>query len=363
MTATRFRSGALGALAIGLVTTGALGAQTFPTGPAVQRALRDTALVHEIPGRWVMKEPAVYSTITGAQRTAMLAQLASIAGLLHVALGTLPGVEADVKELVRPERLPGGGSVVGGDIKMLLWPYSVRRGRLTFYDNAAELVMRVNHSACRGPDAIGSGYGYVLAPRVNGRFHGFPMLDSVVVVTHRAAPPCIPVTRGEVVQAIANRIRAEDARGGGAPRMDADQERALRDAEKSNPALAAQLRQDMKVMQHMGDSLQAALQAQVAGALARMSPAERASPAYFSDDGCHAEDVDACFVPASAPGAHAVVRENPAFFDMSRPADIQLVTFDLHPIEAGRRNSRYPTSVLDAAFARLDWTALSALVR
>lgn len=342
----------------------AIHAQTLPTGPAVQRALRDTALAHDIPGRWVMSSPAVHAAITPAQRTAMIAQLGSIANLLRASLGTLPGVEADASMGVEPTRLPAGASVVGGDLKLLLWPYSVRNGRLQFYDNAAEIIMWVNRSACRGPDAIGSGYGFVLAPRVNGRFHGFPMLDSVVVITHRTAPPCIPVTRGEVVQALAHRMNAETARAESASRAGAaDQQRALRETEKSNPALAAQLRQEMARLQHVSDSIQAAAESQIGGAYARMSPAERASPAYLSARACRSEDLNACFVDASAPGARAVVRENPAFFDVTRPSDVQIITLDLHPLEGARRNAQYPTSVMDAAFAKLDWAAMSALVR
>lgn len=364
MIATARHVNAIAAIVLAFGASAPLGAQTLPTGPAAQRALRDTALVHDIPGRWVMKAPAVHTTVTGAQRTAMLAQLGSIANLLHSALGSLPGVEADARQGAEPVPVPGGGSVVAGDLKLLLWPYSVHDGRLQFYDNAAELLVQVNRSACAGADAIGSGDGFVLAPRVNGRFHGFPMLDSVVVITHRAAPPCIPVTRGEIVQALARRIRSDDARGDSAARAGAaDQERALREAAKSNPALAAQLREEMRQLQHVGDSIRAAAQSQIGGALARMSPAERASPAYLSDDGCHADQIDACFVEASAPGAHPVVRENPAFFDTSRPSDVQIVTLDLRPIEGARGNARYPTAVLDAALAKLDWTALNALVR
>lgn len=340
------------------------GAQHIPTGPAVERALHDSALVTQIPGAWVAARPSSDTRLTAAERAATQRALTQIAALWRTSLGTLPGVEGDESQNADWLALPDGSHVIGGSVKILLWPYSVRNGKLAFYENAAELLVWVNRSACRGADAIGGGYGLVLAPRVTGRFHGFPMLDSVVVITHRTAPPCIPVTRGEIIQAVAQRMSAGDARGDSAALVGAaDQERALRETEKSNPALAAQLRAEMRHMQRMGDSIRAAARSQLGGALARMSPAERATPAYLSDRSCRADELERCFVDASAPGAHAVVRENPAFFETSRPSDVQIVTFDLRPIEGARRNARYPTAVLDAAFAQLDWAALNALVR
>lgn len=342
----------------------ALGAQSFPTGPATERALRDPALVHQVPGRFLVKSAAVHAQVVGAQRASMLAQLSRITELLRASLGTLPGVEADVSPGASLVQLPGGGSMIGGDVKLLLWPYSVRNGRLAFYENAAELIVWVNHSACRGPDAIGNSYGFMLAPRVNGRFHGFPMLDSTVVITHRTQPPCIPVTRGEIFQALSHTVARETARGDSTARADAaDQERALRELEKSNPAMAAQARADMARMKRMSDSMLASARGQFDGALAAMSPAERASPAYLVENGCRSSDLRACLVDASTPGARAVVRENPAFFDTTRPADVQIITFELRPLEGARRNAAYPTAVMDTAFARLDWAALSALAR
>jgi hypothetical protein len=68
-------------------------------------------------------------------------------------------------------------------------------------------------------------------------------------------------------------------------------------------------------------------------------------------------------VDASAPGARAVVRPNPDFLDATRPADVQVVTLGLREVVGGRRSAPYPSSVMNAALERFDWSALAALVR
>lgn len=296
----------------------------------------------------------------------MFATLGQIAGLWRRSLGTLPGVEADESENAEWFAVPGGAHVAGGDVKVLLWPYSVRNGKLALYDNAARALFWVNQSVCVGPATGAGDSGFILAPRLTGSFHGFPMLDSVVVVTHRTQPPCVPVTRGEYLEAYQRKLIADRAHDDSAWRADAPtREKNLADAARANPALAASVRAQMAQMTSSADSARTAVQRLFSDALARMSPAERASPAYVSESGCRsdAQDPSACFVDPQTPNARAVVRENPAFFDTTRPGAPQLITLSLGEVMRGRGSAPYPTQIMEAALDRLDWAALSALVR
>jgi len=341
------------------------GAQHFPTGPAVQRALHDSALVTQIPGAWVAGRPTSDGRLTSAERTTMQSALTQIAALWRASLGTLPGVEADESQNADWLALPSGGHVAGGDVKLLLWPYSVRNGKLAFYDDAARAIFWVNHPVCEGGDVVAPGTDFILGPRVNGRFHGFPMLDSVVVITHRTEPPCLPVTRGEFLQALVDKTARDAAHDDSAWNADAaKRERDMADVARTNPALAASARAQVAQMKRMTDSLRLAGQRTFGDALARMSPADRALPAYMSESGCrgNGDDPTSCFVDASTPNARAIVRPNPAFYDTSHPAEVQAITLGLREVAGGRRNAGYPTSVMEAAFERFDWNALSALV-
>lgn len=342
------------------------GAQHFPTGPAVERALHDSALVTQIPGAWIAGRPSSDGRLTTAERNAMQGALTQIAALWRTSLGALPGVEADESQNTDWLAIVNGSHVAGGTVKLLLWPYTVRNGKLAFYDNAARAIFWVNHPVCVGSGDVAPGTDFILAPRVNGRYHGFPMLDSVVVITHRAQPPCLPVTRGEFLQALVDKVNRDAVRSDSTWRADAaKRERDMADVARANPQLAASARAQMAQMKRMTDSLVAVAQHTFGDALARMSPAERAMPAYMAESGCrgNGSDPTSCFVDASAPNARAVVRPNPAFYDATRPADVQAITLQLREIAGGRRNAAYPTSVMEAALDRFDWAALSALAR
>lgn len=349
----------------GALVAPAAGAQHLPTGPAVERALHDSALVTQIPGSWVASRATSDTRLTAAERTAMQNALTQIAALWRTSLGPLPGVEANESQNEDQIALADGAHVAGGTVKVLLWPYAVRNGKLAFYDNAARAIFWVNHAVCAG-DAIGpTDAGFLLAPRRTGSFHGFPMLDSIVVVTHRTAPPCVPVTRGEFLQAFADRMTRDAAHDDSAFRADsARRERDLAAAARTNPQLVATARAEMARMTQMSDSIRTATRRTFTDALARMSPAERAMPAYVAGSGCQGDGSDptSCFVDASAADARAVVRPNPAFLDAARASDVQVVTLDLREIADGRQNAAYPTSVMEASLDRFDWNALSALV-
>lgn len=342
----------------------AAGAQHFPTGPAADRALHDSSLVTQIPGVWVAKHPSADGRLTTAERTAMLSVLTQIAALWRTSLGTLPGVEADESHDAEWIALPNGAHVVGGAVKVLLWPYSVRNGKLAFYGNGARAIFWVNQPVCTGGDVGAPGAGFMLAPRVTGRFHGFPVLDSVVVITHRTAPPCLPVTRGEFVQAFIDKLTPGPPHDSAWKADSVKHERDLADVARTNPQLVASARAEEARMRHMVDSIQTTTQRTFTDALARMSPAERALPVYVSESGCRSsgDDPTSCFVDASAPNARAVVRPNPAFLDAARPGEVQVVTLELREIAAGRNSAPYPTSVMEAGLDRFDWSALSALV-
>jgi hypothetical protein len=353
----------LGALAI---ATPHADAQHLPSGPAVEAALRDSALARQIPGRWIAARPSANGKLTPAERVAMQATLTRIAELWRASLGALPGVEADESQNAEWFGTAGGAHVAGGDVKLLLWPYSIRNGKVTMYDNAARALFWVNQSVCTGEPAGDRAFGFILAPRLTGHFHGFPMLDSTIVITHRTQPPCIPVTRGEFLQAYVTKLAADRARDDSVWNADAaKREKDLADVARTNPVLVASARAEGTRMRQTMDSARTAIQRVFGDALTRMSPAERASPAYLSGGQCGGGETDpsSCFVDASAPGARAVVRENAAFFDTTRPADAQLITLSVAEVINGERSAPYPTSVLEAALGRLDWAALSALVR
>jgi hypothetical protein len=226
--------------------------------------------------------------------------------------------------------------------------------------------IRANQPMCAPTDDAGSGLGFALAPKQTGRFHGYPTLDSVVVITHRTQPPCIPVTREEVLTALLNKV-ARSASGSDTDSEDRaakrDQDAALRDMEKTDPRGAAQLRAQIAQGQQVADSISKSLRTGFRTALARLSLAERASPAYLSEDGCPDES-GGCLVDAGSAGARMVVRSNPAFFDSSRPADVQLITLDIrHVFDDTNPSNPYLVALMHSIMDQLDWPALGALVR
>lgn len=339
-------------------------AQSFPTGPAVERALHDTTLVTQIPGRWVVKHVTFNSKLTRAELTAITPALGRIGALLHAALGTLPGVEADVAQNAEWYATPDGAHVAGGTVDVKLWPYSVQKGKLVFFNSASQALFDVNHTVCVGDAAFDGHLGFIFAPQRTGSFHGFPMLDSTIVITHRSQPPCLPVSRAEVLQALAREIAEGAATADSMMKASAaERERGLTELAKSNPAAAANARTELAHMQHVADSARRSAQTMLTNALDRMSPAERASPAYLSKSSCHGgDDISACFVGRDVPDARAIVRENPAFFDMTRPTEPQLITLSIKQLYDASAIGDYPSHVMHDALERLDWAALSAMV-
>ena len=125
----------------------------------------------------------------------------------------------------------------------------------------------------------------------------------------------------------------------------------------SDPAKAAQFRRDAeKGEREQTERLKAAEQ-QPAGRLgdpyrakiAAMTPAERALPAFVSGFD---------FVPAASPLAHAIVRENPAFYRARQsPLEPRAVLVYLP------RTYKELEPQRQQMFRELDWTALKQIVK
>jgi hypothetical protein len=203
------------------------------------------------------------------------------------------------------------GRLLTGWVSMTSWPYGILDGQLAYY-SAAAVQLRVNPDLCPADDKV-YGVGFRRAPKFDGRFHGLPMLDSVVVITHRTAPPCLPVSRAQVVVALRRQL------DGILPRVDAGSE------------------------------------------IHEMTPAERTSDAYLSGRECGAV---VCLVTPDEEGAEQLVIPNPDFYDRSRSTTVQAVALSLGPLLAPSN----PVNEVHARFIRdvlagFDWSALSALVQ
>ena len=93
----------------------------------------------------------------------------------------------------------------------------------------------------------------------------------------------------------------------------------------------------------------------------RMSPPERASPAWYVAP----PDGSSGLAPAGAPNAREVVTLNLNYFDMSRPrSDIQLITVTLNSQNDDRSGPNFVTSAvrLDEFVATADWTRIASFV-
>ena len=333
--------------------------------PAAQRALRDTALVHQVPGRFISKPSHADERVHAPQRSAMNAQLSSIIALLHrdPPLAPPQGADAVVDPGIDVNDVPGGTRIVAGDVKIVVWPYWVDGGRVVL-NSGKDVTFWVNNSMCEPTDDAGSGLGFAFAPRPTGRFHGYPTFDSTVVITHRTAPPCVPVTREEFLTALTRKLAltapSNDSEARDAKR---EQEAGLRQLAKTDPKGTAQLRVQLAQEQHVTDSITNSIGSRFTDALTQLSPAERASPAYLSENGCPDES-NGCLVNANAAGARMVVRSNAAFFDSSRPADVQLITIDIsHVFDDTNPPNPYLVTLMHSILDQLDWPALGALVR
>lgn len=292
--------------------------------PALERrVLADTALVHELPAQHSDKPLIAGLLVTRADRMAMEAHLDQLRALLHGDSAVMHGrgVSLVFSNEISVDTV-GSRRLVTGLAEMTSWPYGVLDGRLEYY-SAKSVQLWVNQDLCSADEKV-YGVGFRLAPKFDGRFHGFPMLDSVVVITHRIEPPCLPVSRERV--------------------------------------LVALRRQLDRVLGQVAAGSEAHERAQALDAmLASMSPAELGTDAYLSRHEC---DVVVCFVSPDAGDAEQLVVPNPDFYDRSRPTAVQAVTLALPQLFAP---SNPPNEVHDRFIRRVldtfDWSALNALVQ
>lgn len=299
------------------------------------------------------------------QRTAMTSQLAGLVAVLRRDPPIAPPIGADAAVSTESgiNAIPGGPRTITGDVRLSVWPYMVDGGHFV-YNNGLAVFFLVNYSMCAPDDAAGAGLGFAFAPTPNGRFHGYPMLDSTVVITHRGASPCLSVTREELLTALSRKTAhassTDDSDTQAAMR---EQEAGLRELAKTNPTAAAQVRAQLAQTQRTTDSIVKSLNNGFANALARMSPAERSSPAYVSESEC-TDSASGCLVDANTPGARMIVRSNPAFFDATRPADVQLITVDIrHVLDDPNPSNPFVVKLMSSILDQLDWVAVGALVK
>ncbi|MBI4455423.1 MAG: hypothetical protein HY644_05935 [Acidobacteria bacterium] len=103
--------------------------------------------------------------------------------------------------------------------------------------------------------------------------------------------------------------------------------------------------------------------AELEAELDRMSPAERASPAYV---GGKSASRSTWLSPADDQGAQALVATNPAFFDLTRPrTSFQMAILNTYPknlLSPGRPNGFIWRKLLDA-FKEVDWKRVAGLLQ
>ena len=289
----------------------------------VRRILADTTLVHDLPARQSATRVNVALDVTRTEHAAMGAQLDRLSALLRSdsAVRRSRGVSLVFRNEIDVDT-SHHGRLLTGVVSMTSWPYGVLDGRLQYYA-ASSVSLQVNPDLCPADEKV-YGVGFRRAPKSDGRFQGFPMRDSVVVITHRTAPPCLPVSRAQVLVALRKQL-----------------DPVLRLVEAGSEA---------HERAHALDAL-----------LTQMSPAERRSDAYLSAKGC---EVVVCFTTAGEDEAEQLVIPNPDFYDRSRPTTIQAVSLALGPLLApsNPRNEFHERFIRDV-LAAFDWPALTALVQ
>jgi len=342
-----------------------LSAQNLPITPAVQRALRDSALVRQIPGRFEVKVRSADRRETQQERGAMEGHLRDIVSLLHLdpAFARPTGIDVNVQIETGITKTGTGARLISGIVKFFAWPFMVNGSRVS-YNNALAAEFHVNDDLCATGNPVVPGSSYFLAGALTGDYHGFPTLDSIVVITHRAPPPCIPVSRAEYLNAMAHSMaRATAIDPAEAAQAKREQDAALREMARTNPTAAAQERAQIAAIQHTTDSITASLATRYTTPLSRMSPAERSSPAYVVDGSC-ADDENACLVPPGTSGARMIVRANPAFFDTTRPTDAQVITLDLrHVLDEPNPPDPFIVALMSRALSQFDWDGLGPLAK
>jgi len=198
----------------------------------------------------------------------------------------------------------------------------------TVYDTGSAFVVNVsaNDLGCVFDNASpwatdGQGTMYLQPSGPTETMHGFPTYRYCILITHRTEPFFVPVAQE---RALAVRITEADAR-----------------VQEWKP-LGGEL---LVTWQRVAASLRAQLAAMTAG--------DRKAPAYV------AETPDPEHPLSSAAAGRALVEPSAAFFDASRPSDIQLLTV----FDGCVTNSCAKTDIIQKLHAQLDWKALASIVR
>ncbi len=184
---------------------------------------------------------------------------------------------------------------------------------------------------------------YLEPPAPGKETHGHAVYPAGVLITHRTAPPYVPVSVERVLQVKQTQIDAFVA-----------QARQYVQQLASSPAsdFVNDLRRAAAGQVAMGESRAKEIRDQLAAldTNARRAPAHAAVGADLSQP----------LVGRNAEGARMVVQPNPDFFDASRPGDIQALVIAA-PCDDGRCDWRSP--FVEQAMNQLDWQALGALVK
>lgn len=294
------------------------------TAHAQPSALKEQA--RKTPGHWkvVTNTPARSSAAVAA----MTARMNDIMALLRhdrlvdhppgfTALGTISAHQASP------------GKMVSGDLRTIFVPHAINDDGSIGTDGKGEGLgfdVRVNNMSCALGDKTdfedkqGRMYSYV-APE---SFKGMPMYrdNACILITKRPAPLTVPVARERVLRAaIANF--------------------------QGNPPVASALERQ----------------------LAAMSPAERAAPAIVDLEAITSYAIDQkvdrpLFAASEGKMTIRVMAPNPAFYDRTRPGDIQVIVvgFDCGGHHDSPWCAGFP-GVFERIRDTVDWTALASLVR
>jgi len=199
----------------------------------------------------------------------------------------------------------------------------------------------------RGKPMADAGPPILAGPRKTGELRGHPIYNGqCVVITNRAEPPFLPVTRERYMKLELIGMHAK-----------IDRLRKQVDYDHLDPKWRAAY-DDMSAQ---ANQIIAAREAE----LARMSPEDRAAPAAVRHNGGD----DSTLVSPDEPDGIPLVTINPAFFDHSLSASrAQVIIVNLPFLQSDVKPERTPDEPARRAHAekirdQLDWAALEAMVK
>ncbi len=252
-----------------------------------------------------------------------------------------------------PTRRAVGGDGTGGvEITFNAYPQLWSESDRPMLDERRD---RIYTEYIRKPTQFGSTYTY-------GALNDPQDLGVRLLFTAGGEPPTLPVTREEYLRVLI--LAAEGPASKKSPLQEwMEQAPARKQAReemrivlKDDPAKAEKLIQDLeKAEREQTEMFRKAAQAPnpfvdgLRARIAAMTPAERALPAFVSGND---------FVPPTSPIAHAVVRENPAFYRARRsPVEPRAVL-----VRIPQRTYKELEAERQQMFREFDWAALKRIV-